>query len=224
MILDSKHLLGHLAHNARKHIYTDLEPYVCLFEDCKQGKRTFQSRHKWLQHQADYHWKLWTCCFGCSLEFQSEQALESHLIEYHQKETVGQLKRILQDCARLKNTSFQTTCPLCLGMMLSEEKCMKHLARHLRELSLFALPSYPTEDVEENDREEDNMSDSSDDSDFPMAKSDSLIHGNENRDSHNGRDTASQEFEIDSVLARERAEVDRLLARSIGDNYRTWHE
>jgi GATA zinc finger len=38
-----------------RHVFKDLMPYSCVFEDCAESKRIFDSRHEWFNHELKTH-------------------------------------------------------------------------------------------------------------------------------------------------------------------------
>jgi hypothetical protein len=88
----------------KRHLYVDLEPYLCLELQCSQ--QSFSSRNDWISHLA--------------LDHRYQPAWDA------------------------------VTCPLCF---VTTEKgklaVTTHLAQHLEEISLSALPAYPDEGEDE---------------------------------------------------------------------------
>jgi hypothetical protein len=44
-----------LTSNPRKHIFDDLEPYICTFGKCSEASTTFKSRREWSKHESTAH-------------------------------------------------------------------------------------------------------------------------------------------------------------------------
>jgi hypothetical protein len=101
----------------------------------------FRSRHQWLQHQKEYHTRVWSCCFGCQETFQAESFLEHHLEQLHASEVSGRVRTVAQFCEQQQTEERQEVCPFCLAGFTSANAYGKHVSRHLREIALFALPS-----------------------------------------------------------------------------------
>ena len=125
----------------RKHVFRDLQPYVCTFEDCVVGDTLFPSRHKWFAHESKVHGLAteWRCI--CKKKFQSRSFLKSHLNECHSSSFTNeeQIEIIVSMCAKPLASSHFTTCSLC-GDRCTIGRLERHVARHLEELALFALP------------------------------------------------------------------------------------
>ena len=49
----------------RKHVYQDLQPYICTFESCELGPRTFMSRHEWVCASRSL---FFLCAFSWALD------------------------------------------------------------------------------------------------------------------------------------------------------------
>lgn len=106
---------------SRRHIYFDLQPYVCLDVSCPHSGTTFETREKWISHLA--------------LDHEMEPKWDS--IE----------------------------CPFCKHVTGSGKLAVtKHLAEHLEEISLSALPIqvYSNEVSEDGSRLGDTDDDSED--------------------------------------------------------------
>ena len=162
---------------ARRHVLNDLEPYVCVFEDCNDAHRLFRDRAAWLSHMKESHTKQWTCtAAGHKLcIFETEQDFEDHMRSDHaagfKESQLPWLKKRSQGPA----ASTFASCPLC-GYEPAEEKInalinakgsdskqkyerrkivsenvVSHIALHLQAISLKALPWQ--ENVEEEPSE-----------------------------------------------------------------------
>lgn len=159
----------------------DLEPYVCIFEDCKDAHRLFRDQPAWLLHMQT-HMRNWTCTAAghkvCI--FETEQSFEDHMRSDHAtgfKES--QLPWYKKRSERPSAIVF-TSCPLCgyeppeerinslmsinrsdhnlkyeHGKVISED-IAKHIALHLQALSVKALPWQ--ENVEEEAQSETSVS------------------------------------------------------------------
>ncbi len=71
-------------------------------------------------------------------------------MEQHSAETAGKLEKIMQVSETWITTTEPQSCPLC-SMTFSSKPYAKHVGRHLRELSLFALPTDPNDERAEGD-------------------------------------------------------------------------
>ncbi|KAF3812219.1 hypothetical protein GCG54_00009904, partial [Colletotrichum gloeosporioides] len=133
----------------KKHVFSDLQPYVCTYEDCEQPLQLFDSRNAWIRHERDVHCREWLCILcDRSASFRNRGQLEEHISTYHQgKVTANQLPVILEACGRLRLDDAMP-CPLCMESMSepaspsSHELYANHLAKHLRQIALASIPIY----------------------------------------------------------------------------------
>ena len=125
----------------KKHVYRDLQPYVCTFEECLTPDDTYESRHRWFTHEIQKHRRIWTCSSHCSLEFPSADQLVEHIKSISSIPISDEQIPILIE---MRATSFDkansSMCLLCKSLVSGSTQLMKHIGHHLEELSLFALP------------------------------------------------------------------------------------
>ncbi|RYP18301.1 hypothetical protein DL765_004021 [Monosporascus sp. GIB2] len=148
------------AWNGRKHVYGDLQPYVCLEYDCVTPEREYPRRHDWIQHVKQSHWKAYKCPLGCELTFSTFIECKGHLEKTHQqKRTPGELDALAKLSEQPLDIAKGVPCPLCHDVLRSIQQYQRHVGRHQEQLSLFALPSL---DMEDPDQDEAASSDSHD--------------------------------------------------------------
>ncbi|SPO06803.1 uncharacterized protein DNG_09497 [Cephalotrichum gorgonifer] len=68
----------------KRHVYSDLQPYVCLHDDCPMLYHHFQSRRKWMQHVVQIHAEtspddMFTSCPLCDNVLRSQKEYERHV-------------------------------------------------------------------------------------------------------------------------------------------------
>lgn len=96
----------------RKHLYTDLRPYVCTFESC--DLRLFADRHLWFEHELECHLLEWDCRFCNHAVFRTEKGLEAHMLSQHPKfSSPLQLPSLLQASRQSMDRIPATSCLLC---------------------------------------------------------------------------------------------------------------
>ena len=95
-----------------KHVFQDLQPYICTVAACSTPHTLFSTRHEWDQHLKEVHPREWT----------------------------GDENRARATSNESNKSSFHAICPLCKSASKSENHFVRHLARHLQELALFVLP------------------------------------------------------------------------------------
>ncbi|KLO85690.1 Uncharacterized protein LW93_14305 [Fusarium fujikuroi] len=142
----------------KKHVFSDLFPYVCVELGCPAPDQDFQRRHQWAGHVKKHHWKIWTCKLGCNETFVSLQGMKGHLAQKHSETAeLTHLVSLLAMCERPKSEYEPADCPLCGERQSSFKQYQRHVGRHQEDLALFALPHLP---VEEDDKNEASDSDS----------------------------------------------------------------
>lgn len=98
----------------RRHVFSDLQPYVCTFENCTA--ELFITRQQWFSHETDVHRRQWVCihCGDSSTQFSSAEALKEHLQTLHMSNmTENQLSTIVEACQRPPRRFNSSKCPLC---------------------------------------------------------------------------------------------------------------
>ncbi|KAF5585568.1 zinc finger transcription factor ace1 [Fusarium pseudocircinatum] len=140
----------------KKHVFSDLMPYICIELGCPAPDQDFQRRHQWAGHVKRYHWKTWTCKLGCNEIFDTSQDMKRHLAQKHAETTeLTSLVSLLTVCEKTRLEDEPADCPLCGERQSSFRKYRRHVGRHQEDLALFALPHLPGE---EDDRSEESDS------------------------------------------------------------------
>lgn len=143
----------------RKHVFEDLEPYMCTYGDCIRPDKTYGEKRTWWGHETELHRteKSWKCAPCLSndhqCDFRSLASFEQHFQEHHpsvsNKTQIRNIGKICEKQVGIKKA--RTICPLCLddikpvhvGDSPSMERSVRqHVAEHLEQLALFvALPA-----------------------------------------------------------------------------------
>ncbi|KAJ9652676.1 hypothetical protein H2198_008079 [Neophaeococcomyces mojaviensis] len=65
----------------RKHVFLDLQPYVCIFPQCERANKLFTSRRDWFAHEIEQHVKSGETLTLCSLcgDILTDLTAEKHL-------------------------------------------------------------------------------------------------------------------------------------------------
>lgn len=142
--------LGQIASTfLRKHVFSDLQPYVCTFENCSESP--FSTRNEWFQHELDSHRRRWECilCDNSRPKFSHKDKITAHFKEQHNGVvTENQVDLIIGACETPMTKFDASACPLCSEWVPPSEEAIntrefrRHLARHLQQISLEALPLY----------------------------------------------------------------------------------
>ncbi|KAI9162993.1 ankyrin repeat protein [Paramyrothecium foliicola] len=159
-----------------KHLFSDLLPYVCTFQECSTNHKLFSTRAEWFQHELQTHRRQWLCHLCArqsSTNFPSEAELKDHINKSHTEVTSTQMPIMIETCEQSVRTFDATSCPLCdewrPGRSTDNSRDFsRHVARHLQHLALDALPlsvegleiCFPdSEDDERSSSEEDDVED-----------------------------------------------------------------
>jgi hypothetical protein len=125
----------------RQHVYRDLHPYCCTFDNCTTADRLYDSRHSWFKHELEAHRNLWHCIEGCDKTFSSKCDFELHVNNRHTDlADPNMLSALERTSKKVADVSAQVSCPFC-NMSLALSTFKRHVGRHQEQLALFALPS-----------------------------------------------------------------------------------
>ncbi|PVH68986.1 hypothetical protein DL98DRAFT_578562 [Cadophora sp. DSE1049] len=124
----------------KKHVFRDLRPYICTFSDCLNPEKMYVTKHDWLYHEMQIHRRRWICAGVCNASFDSKSSIEQHMRQKHAETfTEIQLPIVLDLCEREMEPTETVTCAFCPAEMTLLD-LQGHVANHLEELALFALP------------------------------------------------------------------------------------
>ena len=133
--------------NQRKHVFRDLRPYVCTYEDCLNAEKLYVTRHDWIYHEGQLHQRSWICGNHCNRKFPTPQLLKEHMLDRHSGTFAeSQLPILIDMCGRPADPDERASCPLC-GVEQTLRALRTHVASHLEDLALFVLP-LETDDYE----------------------------------------------------------------------------
>ncbi|KAK3375686.1 hypothetical protein B0T24DRAFT_205331 [Lasiosphaeria ovina] len=130
----------------KRHVFRDLRPYTCSYPSCPSSDKLYPTKHDWIYHEAQLHRRKWVCR-DCHLDFPSPGEMSAHLELGHPGRTSSSSHLEIYEMA--VDDADPAECPLC-PMKSNLKAIFKHLARHMEELSLFALPRL----IEDEDNEE----------------------------------------------------------------------
>lgn len=147
----------------KRHVFSDLRPYICLDPDCPVPNLDYERRRHWKQHLKMAHWKKWSCTTctdgGELVEFSSARALAHHLSDAHRNGGAieaddADLGGLITNGQRQKLPDEPTLCPLCGQEQKTFAAYTRHVGRHQEDLALFALPQLPGAEEDENEDDE----------------------------------------------------------------------
>ncbi|KAI8628243.1 hypothetical protein F5Y19DRAFT_438616 [Xylariaceae sp. FL1651] len=138
----------------KRHVFSDLRPYICLHSDCLSHTQNFSRRRDWAQHLQHKNWRIWHCPFECSESFESASSLRTHITVSHSDRGVEhQPDQVLLELASRPRPLWQfDVCPFYFEDIDNANKYILHVGRHQEDLSLFALPSCEYETSEQEER------------------------------------------------------------------------
>jgi hypothetical protein len=139
---------GRYSQNDRKHVFNDLEPYICLLTGCKLGICTFKSRTEWMQHEFQTHriGTEWRCTF-CKETSDSQETFRQHLVLAHVREVASsQIEELISASKRtVPCDAAKEMCPFCISAPAkTREGFARHVGKHQQDISLAALPNMDT--------------------------------------------------------------------------------
>lgn len=124
------------------HVLLDLEPYLCTFDDCLRGQRSFRNQEDWWQHELINHRlkKIWVCQ-SCNHVFDKAKGIESHLKETHKlSEDPEQLALMVSVCEKYsENGQEYQSCDLCGSSPGTTKALRDHMADHMQQLALSCI-------------------------------------------------------------------------------------
>ncbi|KAH6887609.1 hypothetical protein B0T10DRAFT_73728 [Thelonectria olida] len=153
-----------------RHILKDIDPYVCLFEDCGQGDVLFASSEEWLGHMQWQHTVVWSCQAPGHEQhiYGTEVELKEHIQHGHPGSfTESQLPHLVKQGALPAANTFAllalsfnpgeiggqpaVLCPICHNFPSpsaeTEEggadhlkNIQNHIMAHLEAIALLSLP------------------------------------------------------------------------------------
>ena len=128
------------ADSCRRHVFRDLRPYVCTYQNCANAEKMYITRHEWLHHEQQMHQRSWICWNGCEPIFKSAQLLRDHILHRHSGEFIeSQLPVLLDMCERAADPDEKKSCSLCWQRM-NLTALRLHVASHLEDIALFVRP------------------------------------------------------------------------------------
>lgn len=122
---------------SRKHIFLDLQPYVCTYAECTLGEYLFEDEQEWYRHEAQNHRYHWFCNVEGHETFETADTFIVHMKSSHQQDVGKHELHALQHTFQRPASTQAGVCPLCFE---ATQKIKSHIARHLKQLALFAIP------------------------------------------------------------------------------------
>jgi hypothetical protein len=110
-------------------VLRDLEPYMCVYPGCSKPDQMYANRSDWREHDLG-HKVEWFCNIEGHTTYRNLNEFKSHMVHSHG------ISGLLDGFRRPLKLEHEA-CPLCKGVTTNMES---HLAHHLTQLALFAVP------------------------------------------------------------------------------------
>lgn len=127
----------------KRHLLTDLQPYICTFGNCSKKDALFERRRDWISHELHSHRTQWYCNAPSHRAYESQETFQTHMKDEHRESfEESQLEALAKMVAR-PAVDLKFSCPLrCSDRVetFSIDKFEAHLGRHLEIIATFALP------------------------------------------------------------------------------------
>ncbi|KIW31769.1 hypothetical protein, variant [Cladophialophora immunda] len=129
----------------KMHVFADLSPYICTFQDCPTMLDTYPTRKLWAEHELTEHRSdMFFECHDCPGTFSVASDFTQHLAQEHQYSSLNHTQMLAVLSAAKKSTPHPVDtyqCPLChRDGWDSRRSFITHVGKHLEEISLSALP------------------------------------------------------------------------------------
>ncbi|RBR20854.1 hypothetical protein FVER53590_13280 [Fusarium verticillioides] len=96
-----------------RHVFRDLQAYVCTFDNCETPDILFETRQDWLRHELENHRREWHCNDPKHKPHNSEPEFMEHMKSLHELQLPGpQLLSLAKLCERSSSLEV-VPCPLC---------------------------------------------------------------------------------------------------------------
>lgn len=154
----------------RRHAYRDLKAYVCTVGGAECDDKFFDDRTSWFNHELEKHRCTYVCILcgpndGETKTWRNQDQLAQHILHVHGEFESDQLERF-GDVGRDTSATLRAKdCPFCDdwseliakklppgtntqpegGFVVSTNRFKKHVAMHLEQLAIFALPRHEHE-------------------------------------------------------------------------------
>ncbi|RBR25764.1 uncharacterized protein FIESC28_01446 [Fusarium coffeatum] len=132
----------------KRHVFRDLRPYTCTYDECSNPEKMYATRHDWIYHEMQMHRRQWKCQ-KCDVGFHAKRLMADHLMKSHAESVTAQLTICLEMSERPLDDDHRMECVLCPSQ-LSLSRLLEHLAQHMEDIALFVLPSLSEEDEDAN--------------------------------------------------------------------------
>lgn len=123
--------------SCRKHVFEDLQPYVCTFSDCDLSDQFFENRDEWNKHEIQCHRIEWFCNVDPHPHYVEKADFLAHMKSSHYTSFDDSQLSLLSGMFSCPSQRLDGICNLCRKPSVRLET---HVSRHLEQIALFALP------------------------------------------------------------------------------------
>ena len=141
----------------REHVLQDLEPFVCLKEQCTTPNAHYRTLEDWLYHIGAEHNSSWSCAapkHDSSLDFNTQDKFIQHVkMEHTASFTDSQLSHLSRMNQSLRISDFNH-CHLCGATRVENsepgahdfhQKMISHVVGHLQAVAVAACMTLKTQ-------------------------------------------------------------------------------
>lgn len=97
----------------RRHVFRDLQAYMCTFDNCENPDVLFETRQDWVRHEFENHRREWHCNDPKHDPCNSETEFITHMKGLHELQLPEpELLSLAKLCER-SSSAEAFICPLC---------------------------------------------------------------------------------------------------------------
>ncbi|EXL45112.1 serine/threonine protein kinase [Fusarium oxysporum f. sp. radicis-lycopersici 26381] len=125
-----------------RHVFRDLQAYVCTFDNCETSDTLFETRQDWIQHEMENHRREWHCNDSQHALCGTESDFVAHIKTFHKLQlSESQLLSIVKLCER-PSTADTHVCPLCTDGYCKVENGFEKFksSSYIRQINSSILP------------------------------------------------------------------------------------
>jgi hypothetical protein len=140
----------------RRHVYADLQPYVCIMDDCRSCFASFSSRAEFAAHLTEHEYKRVWRCKKCEKTQEDVQVAREHVFQAHKAREDTSIADAIQEMKVVRNLAEQR-CPFC-AKVPGAVRFVGHICHHLEEVALAVLPHEIDWEIDSDKGENGNIS------------------------------------------------------------------
>ena len=163
----------------RRHAFSDLKSYLCTLAPNECDLQLFRDSHAWFEHELQHHRCHWICALCGSGSFRSIDMFRAHVEKSHPTLPDAEAALLDQGSRRVPDLIPAADCPFCTEweekiradlekqgtestavqsthqalsaniIVVERDKFRRHVASHMEQLALFAIPPV----IEDGDNE-----------------------------------------------------------------------